>query len=293
MLFDLEHKGRAMTILRHPIERAIRRYLIEGRQIDNTLLPVYCQRAEGDQPDVEIQNEKQIDKADVERISMEKYLSLSWESLQHEAAYIRYINRRQVQPELMDCLHYDDILAAKGGINDSNDELSLDDDNRRNAIDHIPVRLNVEEIVVIDEIMAARDADDTLKGKKAQVISQAKKDADAMLTSTSTLLDDDANEENASIIGELIELPKRKVFELLGATGYDARGGGVPLWAIDPYPAQRKGETAADAKTPMAAVMYEWLSKHMIVSRPDKCINPASGDRGTCVSLCVSLCLSL
>jgi len=98
------------------------------------------------------------------------------------------------------------------------------------------------------------------------------------------------SQEEESLIGELIQIPKQKLIELLGGCGVDAKGNGVPLWAIDPYPGQqKKTDIAQDESSPMVLEMFHWLAKHLILNRPKRLVQPASGDRGQYVPHPISL----
>jgi hypothetical protein len=45
-----------------------------------------------------------------------RYLRIIYKKFIQEGYYIRYINRRQIKPEVVECLSCDDILIAHGGI---------------------------------------------------------------------------------------------------------------------------------------------------------------------------------
>eukprot|EP00605_Chrysophyceae_sp_TOSAG23-4_P001865 GSChrysophyteH1.ASY1.ANO1.2057.1 assembled CDS len=252
------------TTGRHPLERAIRRYMLEGRHIDNTHLPVYCSPISGVDPKQEIADEEKADLEEILRLENDAYLKIRWQAIKEEARYLRYINRRHVKAPIKDCIHYDDVLSSHGGINNSADEDPLDRENTLNAIAHIPETINVEEVVEEDMYTQAQAT--------AKVI--------AATTDKGQIIGKVARKER-HLTGEIAQIPKRKLLEMLGCCGIDAKGGRVPVWAIDPYPAQQKDpEEVQDPKVPMAAIMFRWLAQKMVLSRPDRSVTVASGDRG-------------
>ena len=321
------------TTGRHPLERAIRRHLLIEREFENTLLPVYCTPSEGTSPEEEIQRENQIDQLEVDRLERIEYLKLDYRSLLAEGSYLRFINRRRIAPELIGAITADDVLEAQGGIGNSNDDKTiLLQEDVENALAHVPhvndyVKItdhdefqNVSSSVSVDSAMATKDVvQDVVKDDK--VVNADDVGGAAIEVATS----------DKSYLGALLEIPKNVVKDFLGWCGVDAKGGLVPLWAVDPYPTKQKEKHAGTATTtdavagvdaagigkengkervivvqttgaeagggggegdviskkgkhtprqPMEKIMFNWLTEHMIVYRPENLIQHVSGDRG-------------
>jgi hypothetical protein len=76
-------------------------------------------------------------------------------------------------------------------------------------------------------------------------------------------------EEIQSLIGDLIEIPKIKLLDMLGGCGIDSNGiECVPVWAVDPYPAQQTADImikhGQTEKSPMTKTMFDWLAKRYV-----------------------------
>lgn len=246
---------------KHPLERAVRRYMLEGREMINNVLPInsikknaYAKLHEGVSPEQEILNEQAMDRAEIAKLEEAQYLYINWEALLSESTYVRYVSRRILPPALYGALNADDVLEARGGINGTNDESELDDDTRRAAIAQIPLRGDISEVKEedIDGAMGVTTSQSAVTVTSENIASGAvarpntqgggkggEQAVDANQQSVTTVGSGKSKDEE-SLIGELIEIPKQKIIELLGGCGRDAKGGGVPLWAIDPYPAQQK-----------------------------------------------------
>lgn len=57
-----------MSTGNHPLERAIRKYLISGRFYQNTFIPQYLKQSEGNTPSDEMEYEDRLDKNDILRL---------------------------------------------------------------------------------------------------------------------------------------------------------------------------------------------------------------------------------
>ena len=158
------HLESLKTTGNHPIEIAVKRYLLQGRHINNTMLPVYCNNNDkngnikletlrtgytqedmtsGLSPAEEITNELLIDQQEIKRLEDLEYLRINWKALKQEAQYLRYISRRLVSPSVYECIDCDDILKAQGGVNYINDEITIGIDNIRNVCISLPFSTHI------------------------------------------------------------------------------------------------------------------------------------------------------
>ena len=252
----------------HPIEMAIRRYLLSGRELYNQLLPVLPSlQGGGLSPAEEVKVEQDIDDAEAERLRIIAYLRISWRDLELEGHQFRYLARRILRPELTAVLSPEDVMNARGGIKWTADEEAAS-----------PKVLEDAEQLVPRPASAAE--------------------------SSTVAKEEESRSETFSATGGLVEIPNALIFELLGGVGEDSVGNRVPLHLVDPYPGKgtSSGTGASDAMSsaggvkigsgsverPMAKVMFDWLVAHLCVSRPKR-VPAGSGDRGQHLSSAISI----
>lgn len=284
---DLSEIGQLLPEMKgtgsHPIERSIRRYLLQGRDLYNHLLPVTLERPLGVSPAEEIQLEEFTDQTEAKRLAMIEYLRITWQALQIEGHEFRYVSRRVLRPELSSVLCAQDVLEAKGGIKTAQDEEPIAD--KKDDLEAFIPR----PIQAVGSAAASDSGGESSKSIRATTSS-------ATLT---TIVEEPT--EGVSVTGGLIQVPNSLMLALLGGCGVDGHGRAVPLWAIDPYPAENsenspKNKVAACAaagrkeiQRPMAKPMYDWLVDHLCLSRPSLLPCPASGDRGQLLPTAASL----
>ena len=279
---DLTEIGQMLPELKgtgsHPIERSIRRYLLQGRDLYNHLLPVNLERPLALSPAEEIQLEESTDEAEAKRLEMIEYLRINWQALQIEGHEFRYVSRRVLRPELSSVLSAQDVLEARGGIKITQDEEPIAN-NKDGLAAFIPRPMQTATMMTVP---------DDSGGVSSSSVT--------VTTASATLVEDLAE---VSVTGGLIQVPNSLMLALLGGCGVDGHGRVVPLWAIDPYPAENSENnpktkvTASSGRQeiqrPMAKPMYDWLVDHLCLSRPSLLPSPASGDRGQLLPTAASL----
>ena len=253
---------------RHPLEQSIKHFLLTNNEIAPKNLRMYYKDAIGVSPEEEIKMEQKIDDEEVARLKELEYLQLDHSFITEEARRLRYINRRLVRPEVSLSLTADEIIDASGEHSVLEDEAYLPED------------WNSDSLRIINPY--SRD--------KKMIVGQD----DLNESSVDTFEAVDSN------LAELVQVPKELVLYMLGfENGIDGKGLMVPHWAIDPYPAYRNSDDdmsnvdnvtdLEDAHMPMAKIMFDWMLKHLQVSRPRRLISKTSGDRGQLVKDNVAL----
>jgi len=256
---------------RHPLELSIKHFLLTNNEVAPRNLRLYYKDAVGISPEEEIKMEKKIDDDEVARLKELEYLRLQYSFITDEARRLRYINRRLVRPEVSLSLTADEIIDASGEHSVAEDEALLPEDWNDDATKIIkPYTRDNKKIVGQDDLNES---------------------------SIDTFVEVESN------LAELVQVPKELILYMLGfENGVDGKGFMVPYWAIDPYPTYRMNDDdmsnvddaiaayeLEDAHMPMAKIMFDWMLKHLQVSRPRRLINKTSGDRGQLVQENVAL----
>ena len=257
---------------RHPLELSIKHFLLTNNELAPRNLRMYYKDAIGISPEEEIKMEKKIDDDEVARLKELEYLRLQYSFITDEARRLRYINRRLVRPEVSMSLTADEIIDASGEHSVAEDEAILPEDWNDDATKIIkPYRRDNKKVVGQDD--------------------------DLNESSIDTFVEVESN------LAELVQVPKELILYMLGfENGVDGKGFMVPYWAIDPYPTYRVNDDdmsnvddaiaayeLEDAHMPMAKIMFDWMLKHLQVSRPRRLISKTSGDRGQLVQENVAL----